>query len=53
MTLMMLFMLKVFGPSHPPVLNPYDELPRSRYFVALLAVAIFVVCFMPIPIRIP
>lgn len=53
MTLMMLFMLKVFGPSHPPVLNPYEPLPRNRHFVALLALAIFIVCFMPIPIRIP
>jgi membrane-associated protease RseP (regulator of RpoE activity) len=51
MTVMMLLMLKMFGASHPPVLNDYERLPTSRYAVALAAVVIFALCFMPIPLE--
>ena len=48
---MMLVMLKIFGTSHPPVMNDYEPLPRSRYVVAILALLIFVLCFMPVPLE--
>lgn len=51
MTLVMLLMLKVLGPAHPPVLNEYEPLPKSRWVVAALAGAILIVCFMPVPLE--
>jgi membrane-associated protease RseP (regulator of RpoE activity) len=50
MTLMMLAMLLAFGPRHPRVLYEYEQLPASRYAVALFALVIFIVCFTPVPI---
>ena len=51
MTVMMLLMLRVFGPSHPPVLNEYEPLPPSRRVLAIVAALIFIVCFMLVPIE--
>jgi membrane-associated protease RseP (regulator of RpoE activity) len=51
MTVVMLVMLKLFGASHPPVLNDYEPLPPSRYVLALVAILILVLCFMPVPFQ--
>lgn len=51
MTAVMLIMLRMMGPDHPPVLNHYEPLPRSRYALAIVALIIFVLCFMPVPIE--
>ena len=50
MTLMMVAMLLAFGPRHPRVLYEYEQLPTSRYAVAVLALVIFIICFTPVPI---
>jgi len=50
MTAMMLAMLYFLGPRHPPVLNEYEPLGTGRYLVALFALVMFIVCFMPAPI---
>lgn len=51
MTIVMILMLKFLGPSHPPVMNEYEPLPKSRWVVAGLAAAILVVCFIPAPLE--
>jgi hypothetical protein len=51
MTLVMILMLRFLGLSHPPVMNDYEPLPKSRWIVAALAAAILIVCFMPIPLE--
>lgn len=50
MTAMMVVMLFVFGARHPRVLYESEQLPASRYAVALLALVIFILCFTPVPI---
>jgi membrane-associated protease RseP (regulator of RpoE activity) len=52
MTLMMIGMLYFFGPSHPRVINEYEELGRGRYAVAIFALIMFAACFIPVPIDI-
>ncbi|HYB96414.1 MAG TPA: site-2 protease family protein [Vicinamibacterales bacterium] len=49
-TVLLLVMLAVVGPHHPPTLN--DEVPigRGRLIIAGLAVVILIVCFTPAPI---
>ncbi len=51
MTIVMILMLKVLGPSHPPVMNEYEPLPRSRWIVAGFAAVILVLCFIPAPLE--
>jgi membrane-associated protease RseP (regulator of RpoE activity) len=51
MTLMMLAMLFFLGPRHPSVINEYEPLSRGRVTVALVALAVLVVCFTPVPIE--
>jgi membrane-associated protease RseP (regulator of RpoE activity) len=50
MTIMMLAMLLFLGQRHPPVMNEYEPLGQGRKAVAIFAVVMFVVCFMPVPI---
>ena len=56
MTLMMLAMLIFLGQRHPPVAEEYDPryvrqpLDSGRLAVAVFAVVMFVLCFMPVPI---
>ncbi len=52
MTLMMLAMLYFLGSRHPRVWNEYEPLGRGRVAVAIFAVIMFVLCFMPVPLRI-
>jgi membrane-associated protease RseP (regulator of RpoE activity) len=51
MTFLMLVMLFVVGPRHPPVLNEYEPLGRNRRIVAVLALAMLILCFTPFPIE--
>ncbi len=51
MTLMMLAMLFFLGPRHPSVIDEYHPLGRGRVLIALLALAILIVCFTPVPIE--
>jgi len=50
MTVLMLVMLYFFGPRHPRPLDEEEPLGGSRYAVAVFALVMFVLCFMPIPI---
>jgi hypothetical protein len=49
-TVLMIVMLRVFGRHHPPVLDEDVPLDRARMALALFAVVMFVLCFMPTPI---
>ena len=51
MTVLMLAMLYIVGPRHPPTLVEDDRLGWSRYALGLFALVIFVLCFTPFPIR--
>ncbi len=51
MTLMMLAMLVFLGPRHPSVIDEYEPLSRGRAAVALVALAVLIVCFTPVPIE--
>ena len=50
MTVMMLLMLLLLGPSHPRVTYEDQPLAPSRRALAVLALIIFIVCFTPVPI---
>ena len=50
MTVLMVFMLVMFGPRHPPVLNEYEPLGVGRQRLALFALAMLLLCFTPFPI---
>ncbi|MEQ1731783.1 MAG: site-2 protease family protein, partial [Vicinamibacterales bacterium] len=50
-SVLMIAMLFVFGPHHPTVWDEHVPLDRSRLWLALFAVVIFVLCFTPAPIR--
>ena len=52
MTVLMVAMLVLTGPRHPPVMNEDEPLGPARYLVACLAVVMFVLCFTPFPLRI-
>lgn len=52
MTVLMVAMLVLTGPRHPPVMNEYDRLGTGRYVLAMGAIVMFVLCFTPFPIRI-
>jgi membrane-associated protease RseP (regulator of RpoE activity) len=49
-SVMMLVMLRLFGRHHPPVFDEETPLDRGRQMLALFAVVMFVLCFMPVPI---
>jgi membrane-associated protease RseP (regulator of RpoE activity) len=48
---LMLVMLIMFGPRHPRVFDEHVPLDRTRRLLALVALAMFVLCFTPAPIR--
>jgi membrane-associated protease RseP (regulator of RpoE activity) len=50
-TLMMLVMLLILGPRHPPVLYHEPRLGIGRTLTAIFAVVMFVLCFTPKPIE--
>jgi membrane-associated protease RseP (regulator of RpoE activity) len=49
-TALMLLMLWLVGPHHPPTLNDDIALGRGRLLIAGLALLIWIVCFTPAPI---
>lgn len=44
-------MLFVFGPSHPRTYDEHIPLDRTRVWLAVFALAMFIVCFTPAPIE--
>lgn len=42
-------MASVMGVSHPPVIDPYEDLGPMRRWIGRAALVIFIVCFAPIP----
>jgi membrane-associated protease RseP (regulator of RpoE activity) len=51
-TVLLMVMLLVFGRHHPRTLDEHVPLDRGRKLIALFAVAMFVLCFTPAPLRI-
>jgi membrane-associated protease RseP (regulator of RpoE activity) len=49
-TTLMVVMLKLFGARHPPVFDEDVPLDRTRQVLAVVALAIFVLCFTPAPV---
>ena len=50
-SLLLVLMLFLFGPRHPPTLDEHVPLDRTRMAVAAFALFMFVVCFTPAPIE--
>jgi membrane-associated protease RseP (regulator of RpoE activity) len=50
-TVIILVMLLAFGPTHPRVINEHEEIGRGRQLIAILAIAMLVLCFTPVPIE--
>jgi membrane-associated protease RseP (regulator of RpoE activity) len=49
-TVLMVVMLTVFGPRHPPTIDEDVPLDRARLLLAIVALAMFALCFTPAPI---
>jgi membrane-associated protease RseP (regulator of RpoE activity) len=50
-TAMMVVMLCVFGPHHPPTLDEHEPIDDTRVLLAAVALLMFVLCFTPAPIE--
>jgi membrane-associated protease RseP (regulator of RpoE activity) len=50
-TILMVLMLFVFGPTHPPTIDEHVPLDGRRRWIAFAALLIFVACFTPAPIQ--
>ena len=50
MTLMLIAMLALLGPRHPPVVADYDAIGPGRRALAIFAVVMLILCFTPSPI---
>jgi membrane-associated protease RseP (regulator of RpoE activity) len=50
-TILMVLMLLVIGPRHPPTLDDQVEMDRGRLEFALFGLGMLVVCFTPVPIE--
>ncbi|MFN2445174.1 MAG: site-2 protease family protein [Vicinamibacterales bacterium] len=48
---LLILMLFIVGPHHPPTLNDQVPLDRARLWLAALALIILVLCFTPAPIE--
>jgi membrane-associated protease RseP (regulator of RpoE activity) len=51
-TALVIAMLFFFGPRHPQTTDEHVPLDRARLGLAILALAIFIVCFTPAPIEV-
>jgi membrane-associated protease RseP (regulator of RpoE activity) len=51
-TALMIVMLFVFGPRHPPTLDEHVPLDPGRKAIAALALVIFILSFTPVPIEV-
>jgi membrane-associated protease RseP (regulator of RpoE activity) len=49
-TILMIGMLAVFGPKHPPTVDEDVPLDRTRTILAVFALVMFALCFTPAPI---
>jgi hypothetical protein len=50
-TVMIVAMLFVAGPRHPPVVDEVVPLDRTRLWLAVFAVVMFALCFTPAPLE--
>ena len=50
-TVMLVVMLVVVGPRHPPTMDDYTPLDSTRLWLALFALVMLIVCFTPAPIE--
>ncbi|MGQ0735289.1 MAG: site-2 protease family protein [Acidobacteriota bacterium] len=50
-SILMVAMLMVMGPHHPPTLNDEDRLDGSRLVLAGVGLAMLILCFTPAPIE--
>jgi hypothetical protein len=50
--LMWAVLLLAIGFRHPPLIDPWEPLDQKRRSRALVALAIFVLCFMPAPLAV-
>jgi membrane-associated protease RseP (regulator of RpoE activity) len=50
-TILMVIMLFVMGPQHPPTLDEHTPLDPRRIGLAVLALVMLIVCFTPAPIE--
>ena len=50
-TVMLVVMLVVVGPRHPPTMDDYTPLDPARLWLALFALVMLIVCFTPAPIE--
>jgi membrane-associated protease RseP (regulator of RpoE activity) len=50
-TVLTVGMLWVFGPHHPRTFDEHEPLDRTRMWLALFALIMFVLCFTPTPIE--
>ena len=50
-TILMVVMLVVVGPHHPPTLNDDVRLDHTRLILAVIALIMLIVCFTPAPIE--
>lgn len=50
-TVLLLVMLVTVGPRHPPTLDDESPIGRGRVILALIAMAMLIVCFTPAPIE--
>jgi membrane-associated protease RseP (regulator of RpoE activity) len=51
-TVLMMAMLVMFGPRHPRSADEHVPLDRARIWLAVFAIAMFVLCFAPVPAEI-
>ena len=51
MSVIMVAMLALLGPRHPQVIYDEEPLARGRRAIAVLALIIFILCFMPVPLK--
>ena len=50
-TVMMVVMAFFLGVRHPRIVDEHEPLDQTRLLIAAIALAIFVVCFTPVPIQ--
>ena len=50
-TVLTVGMLAVFGPRHPQTWDEHEPLDRTRMWLALFALIMFILCFTPAPIE--
>ena len=51
MTVVMLAMLFFLGPRHPRVVYEYEPIGTGRQLMTLVALAMLVLCFTPVPMQ--